>query len=184
MEKLIHRALSVFLMFMWIAKPTHARFYSMDGRIKRAYRRRQWRRAEVLAHEYLALAERLNPDWNYGNAIHDGNQWLGLIRVRQGDVEGAKAYLLAAGLSPGSPQLDSFGPNMMLAKELLERGERLVVAEYIDLIARFWASDKPAHAEIPGHLEHMEEKRKQIREWKIDIAEGRIPTDWLWHQDL
>ena len=184
MEKLIRLFQSVLVVFMWIGSPKQARFYSMEGRIKRAYRKKRWQRAERLSREYLAQAERLHTDWNYGNAIHDGNQFLGLIRLRQGDVEGAKACLLAAGLSPGSPQLDSFGPNMMLARELLERDERLVVAEYVDLIARFWAADKPAHAEIPGHLEHMEEKGRLIEEWKIDIAEGRIPTDGLWHQDL
>lgn len=156
----------------------------MEGWIKRAYRKRRWRHAEVLSHSYLAQAERLNSDWNYGNAIHDGNQFLGLIRLRQGDVEGAKAYLLAAGLSPGSPQLDSFGPNMMLARELLERGERLVVADYVDLIARFWTMDKPTHAELPGHSENMKDKKRRLQEWKDAIAEGRIPTDGLWHQDL
>jgi hypothetical protein len=172
------------MVFLWIVSPKRARFYTAGRWIKRAYHKKRWHRAEALCHKHLAEAERFHLDWNYGNAIHNGNQVLGLIRLRQGDVEGAKAYLLAAGISPGSPQLDSFGPNMMLARELLERNERLVVTEYVDLIARFWTADKPAHAEIPGHLERMKEKRRLIEEWKIDIAQGRIPKDGLWHQEL
>lgn len=61
--------------------------------------------------------------WNSGNRIHHGNLILGRIALTQGDVAEAKTRLLAAGKTPGSPQLNSFGPNMMLAKELLELGE-------------------------------------------------------------
>ena len=71
---------SVLLIFLWIGSPKHARLYSMEGRIKRAYRRRRWLRAEELSLSYLAQAERLHSDWHYGNAIHDGNEFLGLIR--------------------------------------------------------------------------------------------------------
>jgi hypothetical protein len=53
-------------------------------------------------------------------------------------VETAKARLLDAGKTPGSPQLDSFGPNMELAHELLQKGEKDVVLQYFDLCAKFW----------------------------------------------
>ena len=45
-----------------------------------------------------------------------------------------------AGRTPGSPQLNSFGPNMLLAKELLEKGEREKVLVYFALCAKFWQS--------------------------------------------
>ncbi len=109
-------------LLLWIIQPGLARFYSAERRIKRAYRRKRWENTALLSRQYLAQAERYHSDWNYGNAIHDGNQFLGLVRLRQGDIEAAKEHLLAAGLSPGSPQLDSFGPSMVLARELLERG--------------------------------------------------------------
>ena len=39
----------------------------------------------------------------------------------EGRIEEAKRHLLAAGRSSGSPVLGSFGPNMSLAKDLLEK---------------------------------------------------------------
>ena len=38
-------------------------------------------------------------------------------------------------------QLNSFGPNMTLAKELLEVGERDIVLQYVDLCRTFWLMD-------------------------------------------
>jgi hypothetical protein len=138
---------TLIVMYAWIVKPDEARNLSFEGWIIRAYRKKQWIRAESLCHEWLALAERLQQterkrqqNWNYGNAIHNGNQILGLIRLHQGDIAGAKQYLLAAGLSPGSPVLNSHGPKMILARALLERGERSVVSEYVNDIAQFWAA--------------------------------------------
>ena len=176
------RAVMFFVIgFLWIASPDHARYYSAEGWIRRAYRKRRWNKVEALSRKYLDMAERLRPDWNYGNAIHNGNQFIGLVRLRQEDIEGAKEYLLRAGLSPGSPQLDSSGPTMTLARELLERGERVVVLEYVDLIATFWTEAKPRHAVQPGAGDILEEKKRMVQQWKLDIAAGRIPEYYLWH---
>ncbi|WP_298861940.1 hypothetical protein [uncultured Gimesia sp.] len=60
-----------------------------------------------------------NSDWNSGNHIHHGNITLGRIAIAADDVEAAKQYLINAGKTSGSPQLNSFGPDMSLAKELL-----------------------------------------------------------------
>ncbi|MDQ2731693.1 MAG: hypothetical protein M3Y56_08550, partial [Armatimonadota bacterium] len=73
-----------------------------------------------------ALKENDTPErrssWQYGNNIHEANQILGLAALREGRVADAKRYLIAAGKTPGSPQLNSFGPHMVLAQELLSRG--------------------------------------------------------------
>ncbi len=74
----------------------------------------------------------------YGNAIHKGNLVLGRVALKSGDTKTAVSYLLASGKTPGSPELDSFGPNMSLAKELLEKGQRQAVLEYFALCATFW----------------------------------------------
>jgi tetratricopeptide (TPR) repeat protein len=96
------------------------------------------------AKSYAALAidaaKRWPSDWNAGNDIHHGNLILGRVALREGDVEKAKRFLILAGKTHGSPQLNSFGPNMVLAKDLLERGERTAVLKYLSLCGRFWSS--------------------------------------------
>jgi hypothetical protein len=78
--------------------------------------------------------------------------------VRNGQIEQAKKYLLEAGKSPGSPQMDSFGPNMSLAKDLLEKGERDTVLQYFDLCRKFWKMDY-------GKLD----------QWSNEVKAGEIP---------
>ncbi len=97
--------------------------------------------AEQYANELLLGAESHRADWNYGNAVHKGHLVLGRVALRRDDIEAAKAHLLAAGKTPGSPQLNSFGPNMTLAKELIEQGETQAPIEYFNLCAAFWQMD-------------------------------------------
>jgi hypothetical protein len=73
-----------------------------------------------------------------GSATHVGNLVLGRLALQGGDVGKAREHLLAAGRVSGSPVLKSFGPNMLLAKELVERGERETVVEYFHLCGKFW----------------------------------------------
>jgi hypothetical protein len=115
-------------------------------------------KAKAYAQELLRLAPKYPKDWNYGNAVHKGNLALGRVALREGDIEGAKKFLLAAGRTPGSPQLNSFGPNMTLAKELLEKGERAAVLEYFQLCAAFWKMDYG-----------------KLREWSALVKEGLVP---------
>jgi hypothetical protein len=95
-------------------------------------------KAEQYASELLQSAEEFKNSWNYGNALHKGNIVLGRVALLHGDLPNAKDHLLAAGAIPGSPQLDSFGPNMTLAKELLEKGERDTVVAYLQACGKFW----------------------------------------------
>jgi hypothetical protein len=115
-------------------------------------------RSERYAHELLDSSGNYKERWNYGNAIHKGNLILGRIRLREGRIADAKDYLLASGRTPGSPQLDSFGPNMTLAKELLEKGERDVVLEYYDLCSKFWLMGQD-----------------QLNAWRAAMKQGKIP---------
>lgn len=93
---------------------------------------------EADATALLEEAEQFRGDWNYGNAVHYGHTALGLAAVMRGDVKEAARQLLQAGATPGSPQLDSFGPTFALAQRLLAEGERVAVLAYFDLCARFW----------------------------------------------
>jgi hypothetical protein len=82
-------------------------------------------------------------DWNTGNHVHQGNTILGLITIQEDDLDKACEYLLASGKTTGSPQLNSSGPSVTLAKELLKNGKRDAVLEYLNLCKKFWKSDKP-----------------------------------------
>jgi hypothetical protein len=114
------------------------RFYELEDLATTAFEAGETAKAQQYASELLQSAQKLKNNWNYGNAVHKGNIVLGRIALRQGDIASAKEHLLAAGETPGSPQLNSFGPNMTLAKELLEKGERDIVLAYLQSCAKFW----------------------------------------------
>lgn len=118
--------------------PEEQRFDVLGDLGKSAFDASEPEKAQQYADELLKLAPKFENDWNYGNAIHEGNLILGRIALKRGDIEGAKAHLLAAGQTPGSPQLDSFGPNMTLARDLLAKGERETVLAYLQLCGKFW----------------------------------------------
>jgi TonB family protein len=113
------------------------RFYALRTLAKAAWAAGATLTAADYASELLGDVAQ-NHDWNNGNAIHDGNMVLGLVALSNGNLAQAGKYLLEAGKTPGSPQLDSFGPNMTLAKELLQKGEKDVVLEYFALCRVFW----------------------------------------------
>ena len=73
-------------------------------------------------------------------------------------MKNAEKYLLDAGKTPGSPQLNSFGPNMELARELLEKGEKETVLKYLDLCSKFWVLGK-----------------SRLQEWSGAIKLGKTP---------
>ena len=112
------------------------RGYALPQLAKAAVKAGALDKASLYANELLASAHA--GDWNDGNAIHDGNMVRGLVALRSGNVEQAAKDLIEAGKTSGSPQLNSFGPNMTLASELLEKGQRDAVLEYLTLCKKFW----------------------------------------------
>jgi tetratricopeptide (TPR) repeat protein len=134
------------------------RFYALDEAAKASLELGKTEEAEAYARQALELAPRFHDNWNYGNAIHDGHMVLGRVALRKGDVETAKRELLEAGKTPGSPQLNSFGPNMSLAKDLLEQKETDTVVAYFDLCGKFW-----------------EMERGNLRRWKVLAKGGEMP---------
>jgi len=74
--------------------------------------------------------------------VHHAQVILGRIALIEGNLAEAKSRLLLAGQTSGSPALKSFGPNMSLAKELLEKGEREAVLKYFEECAGFWKDAK------------------------------------------
>jgi hypothetical protein len=98
-------------------------FDELPDLAKRAFDAGEIDKAESYAQRLLNMAPDYPKSWNYGNAIFHGNAILGRVALQHGNVKEANRYLLAAGATPGSPQLDSFGPNMKLAQGLLQKGQ-------------------------------------------------------------
>jgi RNA polymerase sigma factor (sigma-70 family) len=120
------------------------RFHNLDQLAQMALDAGELEKARTYAASLLQQAGTPQAGWNYGDAIYRGNLVLGRIALRSGNLAEAEQYLLAAGQTTGSPKLDSFGPNMTLAKELLEQGQKDAVLQYFQLCGRFWKSDKLA----------------------------------------
>ena len=114
------------------------RFYILPLATKSAFEAKNYAIAESYSKELLQLASKYQNNWNYGNAIHDGNMILGRLALNSGNIELAGEYLVKAGGTPGSPQLNSFGPNMNLAKDLSDIGEKGTVIKYFELCKKFW----------------------------------------------
>ena len=94
--------------------------------------------AQRFAERALALAPAFKDTWNYGNAIHLGHTVLGLLAVNAQDLPRAVSELYESGQTPGSPQLNSFGPTMQLAKALLRHGYVEPVLAYLQQCGTFW----------------------------------------------
>jgi hypothetical protein len=115
------------------------RFYGLANVAKAAFDAGDYNKAETYARELLAAVPVNGKDWNYGNAIFYGNMVIGRVALaRDKNVSLAKSSLLASAQSKGSPQLNSFGPNMSLAKDLIAAGERDTVVEFFALCKTFW----------------------------------------------
>ncbi len=125
-----------------------------------AFEASDWKKATAYASEAIESAK--DPkSWNYGNAIFHGNTVLGRIAIaRDHNVAMAKERLLASvkGEKQGSPQLNSFGPNMSLAKDLIQAGERASVLEFFDGCRGFWKRGQ-----------------KQLDEWSATVKGGGMP---------
>jgi hypothetical protein len=138
--------------------PELERFYALDELIGTAYSEGKNEEVRFLCFEYLYWAEKYRRDWNYGNAIHKANMYLGLVSLRSGDIDSALAYVTVSSKTSGSPQLNSFGPNLSLAKALLEQHHVEPVLKYLDEVKRFW-----------------ELENGQLEKWKQQIQSGHIP---------
>ena len=137
------------------------RYYALTRAVYMAAAADSPEEAKALAKELLAPRKALIPDWNYGNAVHAGNSVLGRIALRSGDVAGAEDYLIrsVSSVLAGSPQLNSFGPNMSLALDLLQAGHSRAVLQYFELCRAFW--------KLGG---------ARLDTWTADVQAGKMPN--------
>ena len=136
----------------------YPRMLGLRRAAERDFRKGRIEAMEAKAWELLALARRFPGDWFHGNAIHHGHLLLGRAAMTRGDYDRAEMELIAAARIPGSPQLDSFGPNCQLASELLEIGRVQPVLEFLGLCDDFW---DPASS--------------QSATWIAQIRQGSVP---------
>lgn len=143
-----------------LAKATteETRFYALGDAGKEAFTSGKHKEAKKHALELKKLSKKFPKNWNYGNAIQDCNLILGRLAILDDDLKLAGDYLLAAGRSPGSPQMNSFGPNMSLAKDLAKKGEKKVVVEYFKLCKVFWKMH-----------------RGKLEKWTEQVSKGEVP---------
>jgi tetratricopeptide (TPR) repeat protein len=117
-------------------------------------------KARTYADELLGPGMKWSNGGNAGDALYHGNIILGRIALREGKIEEAKKHLLEASKTKGSPVLGSFGPNMSLAKELLEKGETNAVLQFFQECERFWPS-------YGGE--------NKTAKWANEVKEGKMP---------
>ena len=114
--------------------------------------------AKKYATDLEALLPKVKENWNYGDAVQECNIVLGRVAVIDGDLDTARGCLLGAGYSPGSPVMNTMGPDMTLARDLLAKGDRKIVIQYLDLCRNFWNTNHGL-----------------IDQWTLQIKNGQTP---------
>jgi len=138
------------------------RFYAAPKAAMAAYTLSDYALARELAHTALSLAPSYKDNWNYGNALHFAYTALGLLSLSTGDARAAVEQLRLSGDTPGSPQLNSFGPSMRLARDLLRSGESAAVLAYFGQCRRFWSMGQT-----------------WLAIWEKKVARGAMPTFFM-----
>jgi hypothetical protein len=138
---------------------TIQRYFALPQAAKAAYMLGLFSEAREWSEEISELLQSVPKDWNYGNAIYYQNWVFGMFAFDAGDLEKAKSYLVMAASTVGSPQLNSFGPNMKLARNLLKSGETEAFLNFLNQIEIFWKSGKP-----------------WLDVWRSKVNQGLIPN--------
>ena len=120
------------------------------------------------AEQYAREALRNPPSFpaSLADSIHTSNNVLGLVALQRGDIAGARAYLLASTKVRSSLLLDRWGPNLALAKALIDKGQNDAVLEYFQACKPFVT------------------KNPKLDEWIATLKGGLGPDlshEYLWH---
>jgi hypothetical protein len=96
-----------------------------------------------------------------GNSIFYCNLVLGRLALLDGDIQQAEQYLVLSGTTTGTPALNTFGPNMSLARELLKHSCKESVLKYLEECKLFW--QQPS-------------ERGKLASWSAEIEHNRMPA--------
>ena len=138
--------------------PEFARFLLLPSAAKAALEAGANGKAKSYAEEALAFPnshpEQVRPPFNHiGDVVFYCNLVLGRLALLDGAIPSAEKYLLLAGSTEGSPVLDSFGPNMSLARELLKRSRKEAVLQYLAECQCFWELENGRLAKWSDEIE-------------------------------
>lgn len=93
--------------------------------------------------------------------LHDSHITIGRLFLRDGNLEKAKEALTQSLRVPTTPALQTLGPRMTLAADLLAQKEKQAVMNYLDQAEKIWTQNDTA--------------KKKISIWRQEIAAGKIP---------
>ena len=96
----------------------------------------------------------------YGDVVHIDHVYRGLFALRDRDTKLARLELLKAGRPPAGTLIKFFGPNCLLASELLKLGERKPVLDFLVYCKAFWL--------LPVRVFHLPQ-------WISTIKRGEMP---------
>jgi hypothetical protein len=82
------------------------------------------------------------------NDYHIGYTVLGRLALAHGNAAGAKEFLLASVKPPASFKNPAIQPNMKLAQDILDSGDRDTVVLFLDALRPLWTFDQ-------GRIDHM-----------------------------
>jgi len=143
-----------------LPKTPHERFSVLDTVAIECFFQGKLDLARRYAKELTELLPAFKEDPHYGDAFHNAKMVLGLVAVREGDIDAAKRYLAESVQTPGSASMKMFGPNMALAKVLLDKeGERTAVLAYLEACRRIWTNQN-------GLLD----------KWIREVKDGKTPS--------
>jgi hypothetical protein len=118
--------------------------------------------------------------WDHGNKMMEANIVLGRAAAREGKWAEARAYLRAAGKAPSSPQLASYGPDLVFPRELLEHGapeDGEAVLAFLEDISRYYTN--PDTQEANARMVAAD-RLKEIKDWQQQIRDGKVPNHRKW----
>lgn len=140
------------------AKTEVDRFRILNKAAKSSFKFKKYDKARNHAEELLTLSQKYKSEVIYGSAIYDSHIVLGRLDLLDGKPKQAIYHLFEAVKTPGDATLATFGPDMSLAKDLLEKGYKEPVIEFLIGCKRFWEFDEG-----------------KVDKWVMEIKEGQIP---------